>query len=126
MNKKLAKLVKNLKPETKTLVLGLLNSPIQWDLINFYDSNPFSIHTARGLANMVGRRSEQVFEEAEKLATLGVLKKVCENGDASTIYAYEPSADSAAVIRLLLEIGEESNDLLDELNSLIKNQTTLA
>ncbi|HEY3375252.1 MAG TPA: hypothetical protein VGK02_09340 [Candidatus Aquicultor sp.] len=126
MNRKLAKLVKNLNDDTRALIIDVLDSPIKWDLIHFYQANPFSIHTARGLSNIIGRRSEQVFQEAEQLAENGVLKKVCENGDSSSIYAYEPDTERETILRTLAELSEEDTSLLDELHKLLKGETALA
>lgn len=121
MSKKLEKIVKHLNCRTKVLALEILESPIKWDLISFYQANPFSIHTARGLANIIGRSPEQVFKEAEELTAASVLKRISENGDKSSIYSYEPETEAASLIKILLELHNEDHGLLDKLEQLIKD-----
>lgn len=122
-NKKISKLVKGLNSKTKALVLEILESPIKWDLICFYQANPFSIHTAKGLANIIGRRPEQVLKEAEELAKADLLKIISENGGALSIYAYEPSSDSACVIDMLVTLSAEERNLIDELYRTLKEDS---
>lgn len=119
-NKKLTKLIKGLSAETKELAIIILESPTKWDLISFYHANPFSIHTAKGLANMIGRTAEQVFKDAEDLTKLKVLEKVCETGNASSIYSYGPSNENTALINSLLELVDEDQALADELLKSLK------
>jgi hypothetical protein len=119
MNKKLAKIIKSITEDTKTLTIAILESPTKWDLISFYHANPFSIHTAKGLANMIGRKVDQIFEDAEELARLNVLEKVCETGNASSIYSYEPTSDNAALLDTLIELVKDDQSLADELLHLL-------
>jgi len=121
MNKKLTKLIRTLNNRTKELAIEILDSPIKWDLVNFYEANPFSIHTAGGLAGIIGRRTEQVFKEAEELTVAEVLKKLSGNGGSSSIYAYEPKPENCQVIRALVKLGKEDRRLIDELRRLIKS-----
>ncbi|NCO66237.1 MAG: hypothetical protein COW32_01425 [Candidatus Aquicultor secundus] len=121
MSKKLEKIIKNFNCKTKALALEILDSPIKWDLLNFYQTNPFSIHTAQGLANIIGRSPDQVFIEAEELASASVLKRISRNGDKSSIYSYEPAAKVASLIKILFELHNEEHDLLDKLEQLIKD-----
>jgi hypothetical protein len=119
-NRKLTKLIKELTEETKTLAIAVLESPTKWDLINFYQANPFSIHTAKGLANMIGRKVDQVFKDAEELRNLNVLEKVCETGNASSIYSFGPSADDAALLKSLIDLADDDQQLIDELLHTLK------
>ncbi|HZD60132.1 MAG TPA: hypothetical protein VE439_06720 [Anaerolineae bacterium] len=121
MNKKVAKFVKRLNSKTRVVVLDILGSPTKWNLIQFYKANPFSIHTPRGLANIIGRKADLVHKEAEELTNAGVLKKISENGSFSSIYSYEPEADIACVIDALIEIGNERRNFIDDLCNIIKN-----
>lgn len=120
INKKVSKLLKGLNSKTRVLVLEILESPIKWDLICFYQANPFSIHTAKGLANIIGRRSEQVLKEAEELVAAGVLKVIPENSSISSIYAYEPSAENTCIINELIALSLEERDLMGELRRMLK------
>jgi len=120
MSKKIDKIIKNLNANAKALALQLLESHIKWDLIAFYEANPFSIHTARGLANIVGRSPDRVFEEAEELAAAQVLKKISENGDMSSIYSYDPKPENATLIKALMELCKSGHDQVDELCRAIK------
>jgi hypothetical protein len=115
MNRKLAKILKNITEETKYIAVTVLESPTKWDLINFYHVNPFSIHTAKGLANMIGRNVDQIFEDAEELTGLKVLEKVCETGNASSIYAFEPASENAIFLSSLIELLDEDQTLVDDL-----------
>ncbi len=121
MSKKLEKIVKNFNCKTKTLALEILDSPIKWDLLNFYQANPFSIHTAQGLANIIGRSPDQVFREAEELASASILKRISHNGDKTSIYSYEPASESSSLIKILFELNNEERDLLDKLEQMIKD-----
>lgn len=120
MDKSLAKLVKGLNNETKTLILEILDSPIKWELIGFYQANPFSIHTARGLANIIGRRTNQVLKEAEELAQANILKKISENGGPCTIYAYEPNRQGTSAIKALANIYSKERGLVAQFHELLK------
>lgn len=122
MNRKIARVMKNLNSRTRAVVLDIVESPTKWNLIQFYKSNPFSIHTPRGLANIIGRRADHVFKEVEGLAGAGILKKLSENGGLSSIYSYEPEAEIACIIDILVDIGSEQRELIDNLRSLIKNE----
>lgn len=113
MSKNLARFLKSLNNEKKGLVQTILESPIKWDLINFYQENPFSIHTARGLSRIIGRKTDQVFREIEELVVAGVLKNLSENGDSSSIYVYEPSNENASTIKALIDFGKEREQLED-------------
>ncbi len=121
MSKKLEKIIKNFNCKTKTLALEILDSPIKWDLLNFYQANPFSIHTAQGLANIIGRSPDQVFREAEELASASILKRISHNGDKTSIYAYEPSPETSSLIKVLFELHSEERTLLDKLEQMIKD-----
>jgi len=120
MNKKMAKFVKSLNEKTKALVLDILESPTKWNLIQFYKTNPFSIHTPRGLANIIGRKASIVSKEAECLARAGVLKKISANGDLSAIYSYEPEKGIAKIIDSLIELCGDSREAVKELVAAIK------
>jgi hypothetical protein len=120
INRKVAKIIKSLTEATTVLAIVALESPTKWDLISFYHANPFSIHTAKGLANMIGRSADQIFQDAEELASLNVLEKVCETGNASSIYSYEPTDDNAALLGSLLELADEDHSLIEELLQLLK------
>jgi len=121
MSKKIDKIIKNLNADTKALALQLLESHIKWDLVAFYEANPFSIHTARGLANIIGRSANRVFEEAEELAAAQVLKKISENGDMSSIYSYEPKVENATLIKALIELCKGGHEQVDKLCQAIKD-----
>jgi len=121
MDKKVARLMKNLNGRTRETILDILGSPTKWNLIQFYKANPFSIHTPRGLANIIGRGANQVFKDAEDLANAGVLKKISENGNASSIYSYEPYKEIAAAIDALVENGSDPQSLRSELQDLNNN-----
>lgn len=120
MDKKISKLVKGLNSNTRALLLEILESPIKWDLICFYHANPFSIHTANGLTNIIGRRYEQVLKEAKELAAKHVLKVVSENNGVSPIYAYEPSVENTCIINALVALILEEHGLVDELYRMLK------
>ena len=120
MNRKVAKLIRNLNERTKATILDIIESPTKWNLIQFYKSNPFSIHTPRGLANIIGRRDNQVYKEAEELATAGILKRISENGDPTSIYSYEPDEEMTSIINGLSDIDEDPRDLMEELLKAIK------
>ncbi|MHB8842583.1 MAG: hypothetical protein ACYC56_12510 [Candidatus Aquicultor sp.] len=121
MSKKLEKIIKNFNCKTKTLALKILDSPIKWDLLNFYRANPFSIHTAQGLANIIGRSPDQVFREAEELASASILKRISHNGDKTSIYSYDPAPEAASLIKVLFELHGEERDLLEKLEQMIKD-----
>lgn len=120
MNKKIEKFVKNLNEPTKALVLDILESPTKLNLIQFYKTNPFSIHTPRGLANIIGRKASVVSKETECLARAGVLRRISENGDLSTIYAYEPSKELAKIIDTLLDLCGDSREAVADIIAAIK------
>lgn len=120
MSKNLARFLKSLNNEKRELVREILESPIKWDLINFYQANPFSIHTARGLSRIVGRKADQVFREIEELVVAGILKNLSGNGDSSSIYIYEPSNENASTIRTLIDFGKE-REQLENLRQLVKS-----
>src|SRR3990172_3595424 len=123
MNKKIAKFAKNLNDRTRALALDILGSPTKLNLLQFYKANPFSIHTPRGLANILGRTAEQVYKEAEALATAGVLKKISENEDtASTIYSYEPDKELSAVIDTLVELSNDPKCTISDIICLLEHQ----
>ncbi|HCG98426.1 MAG: hypothetical protein A2074_07315 [Candidatus Aquicultor primus] len=120
MNRKIAKFVKSLNEKTKAVVLEILESPTKWNLIQFYKDNPFSIHTPRGLANIIGRKPSAVSKEVECLARAGVLKKISENGDLSAIYSYDPEKAMVKIIDSLVGLCSESRETIKELIEAIK------
>ncbi|MBE0447264.1 MAG: hypothetical protein IBX64_04055 [Actinobacteria bacterium] len=122
INRKVARFIKKLNDRTRTTVLDILESPIKWNLIQFYKANPFSIHTPRGLANIIGRRADLVFKEVEGLAKAGILKKISENGNLFSIYSYEPEAEIARVINTLVDIDNEQRNRMGNLRGRVKNK----
>ena len=121
MNRKIAKFVKSLNEKTKAVVLEILESPTMWNLIQFYKANPFSIHTPRGLANIIGRKPAVVTKEVECLARAGILKKISENGDLSAIYSYDPEKTMIKIIDTLVGLCNESRETTRELIEALKN-----
>jgi hypothetical protein len=121
MNRKIAKFVKSLNEKTKAVVLEILESPTKWNLIQFYKANPFSIHTPRGLANIIGRKPSAVSKEVECLARVGVLRQISENGDLSAIYSYDPEKAMVKIIDSLVALCSESHETTQELIEAIKN-----
>ncbi|MCL6472444.1 MAG: hypothetical protein K6T91_06480 [Firmicutes bacterium] len=119
INRKIARILKALDNKTKSLVLDILDSPIKWDLVNFYQANPFSLHTVKGLANIIGRRQGQVEKEADELARNGILKNLSDN-DPIAVYSYEPKADISCTIAAIFALGAEDSNLLKQLHEILR------
>lgn len=119
INRKIARILKTLDNKTKPVVLDILDSPIKWDLVNFYHANPFSLHTAKGLASIIGRRQVQVENEVEELVRNGVLKNLSDTGSVA-VYSYEPEAGISCVVAAIIALGAEDGNLLKQFHQLLK------
>ncbi len=97
----------------KPIAESLLASKTRWDLVHFFRANPFSIHTASGLAKLVGRQPKRVKEEVEILVELGVLRRLPQDEDATPIYSYEPNADVRLAIELIEGASGGKTDLIE-------------
>ncbi|MCL5292899.1 MAG: hypothetical protein M1548_10380 [Actinobacteria bacterium] len=105
----------SIDPEKRRTVLALLASQVRWDLVRFFRANPFTIHTAQGLARIVGRRVEQVEVETKALVHESVLRRLSQDEDFPPIYAYEPNADLRLLIELVEQLTDGRLDFFDEL-----------
>lgn len=50
-------------------------TPLQWDILAFFASNPHTRDTAIALAERLGRQASAVTRELEDMALLGILEK---------------------------------------------------
>lgn len=103
-------LEKNLDPEVSRLLGVLSSSQVRWDLVKFFRENPFTIHTAQGLASMIGRRIDKVEAEAEALVAQEVLARISGGDVAPFIYAYDPQPDALKAIELLIDEEREARN----------------
>ena len=56
------------------------NSFVKWDLMRFFDQNPYTADTAENIANYIVRKISAVRPELEDLATSGILKRKMLDG----------------------------------------------
>lgn len=120
--KELEKLLTKLDEPTKTFVVEVGDSPLCWDLICFYHTNPFTLHTCPSLAIFIGRRQDEIATQAERLVKLKVLTKIPQGENLLPIYAYKPGDSSRQAIEKLLHLTREQKDKLPRLAYLIKGE----
>lgn len=115
--KAIADVLEKMDAEMKRIASSLLESQTRWDLVRFFHSNPFVIHTANGLANMVGRQPKLVQAEVEALVREGVLRRLPQDEDIPPIYSYEPRPKVHLVIELIDSACGSRPDLVEELRA---------
>lgn len=118
--KELSELLNKLDKPTKTFILDVGNSPLCWDLIYFYHTNPFTLHTCPSLAVFIGRRQDKIAAQIEHLVGLKVLTKISQGEDLLPIYAYEPSDFSRKAIKKLIQLTAGQKKQLTHLAKLVK------
>lgn len=116
------RIMEKMDSKMKVIAKSLLSSRTRWDLVRFFHANPFTIHTANGLAKLVGRQPSQVKAEIEALLKQGVLRRLSQDEDAASIYSYEPNSDVRLVVELIDGACGGKIDLIDELLAELKNE----
>lgn len=60
-------------PENIKIFLKLVNTPLKWEILNFFHNNPNTIGTAYDIAKYIGRNPEQVNREIDELVENKIL-----------------------------------------------------
>ncbi|MCL4499664.1 MAG: hypothetical protein M1335_05430 [Chloroflexi bacterium] len=107
--------ISKMSAEHRRIAKALLASQVRWDLVKFFHANPFTIHTAQGLASMIGRRLDTVETETEALVGVRVLRRLPANGGPALIYAYDPEPDVRIVIGQVESVSSSPADLAERL-----------
>ncbi len=84
-------------------LLTHFRNPIDFEVIFFYHSNPFSLFTARSLAGVLGRRVALVESSLRSLKKAGFLKTFSRRKNQAPIYYYQPDRRSEKTIAKLYE-----------------------
>lgn len=120
--KRLSQIAASLDTEARRECSTILDSPIAWELLRFYQRNPFSIHTQRGLANIIGRHEDHVRQGAQTLVALKILKEIPQEA-MPAIFAFEPSDRDRKLIEKLVTVANCGSDALAEFRKLIAQGT---
>jgi len=76
-----------LGPSVTKFVGSHVTSLLTWDILVFFDRNPDAVLDDAGLANRLGRRSEEIGPEVESLCDAGILE--CAGG----LIRYRPTPE---------------------------------
>lgn len=115
----LRKLAGGLDRGMRKLVSSIGDSRLRWDLVRFYGSNPFALHTAGSLAVFTGRKHADVADQVEFLVQCGILERISQGEDHPPIYAYEPSPAFREAVEKLLLLFSGREESLPKLHSVL-------
>lgn len=95
----------DMDPELLNFLRMRVNSFVKWDLIRFFNENPYTTDTAENIARYAGRNVETTRAELAELAAQGVL--VEQRLGEMTVYSLSSNPE---VRRLIQRFLEASND----------------
>jgi len=72
--------IKEMDPILLDFVTTSANSFVKWDLMRFFDQNPYTADTAENIATYIVRKISAVRPELEDLAKSGILKREMLDG----------------------------------------------
>ncbi len=113
------KIAGGLDKSTRKFLLAVGPSALKWDLIRFYHSNPFALHTTHSLATFTGRRPDEVSKTIDTLVELGVLAKISQGEDHPPIYSFEPNDQIRQAVDKLVMLFANREDLVPKLATML-------
>lgn len=115
----LEKIASGLDKSMRKFLVAVGPSALKWDLIRFYHSNPFALHTTQSLATFTGRRHDEVARNIDNLVELGVLAKISQGEDHPPIYSFEPNDQVRQSVDKLVMLFANREDLVPQLANLL-------
>lgn len=70
-------------------------SLLKWECTLFFQNNPYTIDTAGGIANRIGRQLQEVELTLNQLVEINVLEKMGESKDA--VYRYQEACYASQI-----------------------------
>jgi hypothetical protein len=77
---------------------------VRWEILFFYTGNPFSLFTARRLAQVLGRKKEDIDEALEHLVRIGFIHQINQEGELPPIFEFSPGVREQETLKELSEV----------------------